>query len=211
MKDFSALHPWFPFLVEGMLSRRLRDVKDVKTKLENLSNKEALAIGRSFALSVFDRQVADAAVDMFINEYPALVVFAKTERFFVPMATAIAQRKIETAPWGLIFQVGTGAFLGVLDVATDVYAIASFTLQGNRGYAGAVIAGVSVSMAIQLLLVYTNGKKRGKRHLVKEAMIVLSGFKPAVDAFRVIGGAKAHEDDTVDPMFELILAKSIEM
>jgi hypothetical protein len=211
LKDFTAIHPWFPFLVEGMLSRRLRDAIDVSTKLENLSRKEALTIGRSFALTVFDRQVADAAVDMFINEYPALVVLAKREKFFVAMVATIAQRKIETAPWGLIFKVGTGAVLGVLDVVTDVYAIANFTLQGKNGYARAVIASVSVSMAFQLLIVYINGKKRGMRHVAKEAMIVLSGFKPAVDALRVIRGAKAHEDETFDPMFELITTKIVEM
>ena len=42
-------------------------------------------------------------------------------------------------------------------------------------------------------------------------MIVLSGFKPVIDAFRVIGGAKAHADDAFNPMFELILAKIAEM
>jgi hypothetical protein len=211
LRDFTALHPWFPSLVEGMLSSRLRDIKSIGTKLENLSNKEALTIGRSFALSVFDRQVAEAAVDMFVNEYPALVVFAKRDKFFAAMATAMAQRQIETAPWGLIFKVGIGAVLGVLDVVTDAYAIANFTMQGNYGFARAVIGGVSVSMAIQLLLVVSNGKKRGKRHMLREALIVLSGCKPAVDAFRVIGGAKAHEDDVFDPMFELVVAKIVEM
>jgi hypothetical protein len=66
-------------------------------------------------------------------------------------------------------------------------------------------------MAIQLLVVYGNGKKRGKLHVMKESMIVLSGVKPAVDAFRVIGGAKAHENDTIEPLYELLLAKVVEM
>jgi hypothetical protein len=127
------------------------------------------------------------------------------------MVQTIGQRKIETAPWGLFWKVGFGALLSMLDVATDVYAIATFTMQGRHGYASVIIAGVSVSMATQLLVVYTNGKRRGTRHVLKEAMIVLSGLKPAFDAFRVIGGAKAHEDDTVDPMFELVLAKVVEM
>jgi hypothetical protein len=69
---------------------------------------------------------------------------------------------------------------------------------------------VSVSMVIQLSMVYANGKRRGNSHLIREALIVISGFKPAVDAFKVIGGAKAHKDDTFDPMFESVLAKVIE-
>jgi hypothetical protein len=211
LKEFSELNPWFPSLVVGMLSRRLREMKFVSTKLENLSNKEALTIGHSFSVPLRARKSAQAGSDVWINEYPSLVVLARREKFFVPMAHTIGQRKIETAPWGLLWKVGLGAVLSILDVATDAYSIASFTQQGKEGYARAVIAGVSVSMAMQILLVYGNGRKRGTRHLMKEALIVVSGLKPAVDAFRVIGGSKAHKDETVDPMFELILAKIVEM
>jgi hypothetical protein len=211
LKEFSALHFWFPSLVAGMLSRKLSDMTFISTKLENLSNREAMQIGRSFSVPLRARKSAQAGCDVWINEYPALVFLAKSERFFVAFAQTVGQRKIETAPWGLFWKVGVGAVLSVLDVATDVYAIANFTLRRKEGYARAVIAGVSVSIAIQLLIVYGNGKKRGMKHVMKEAMIVLSGVKPAVDAFRVIGGAAAHEDDTFDPMYELILAKVVEM
>jgi hypothetical protein len=211
MKDFSNRHPWFRFLIQGMLSRRLRDPAHSTSKFENLSNREALAIGRSFSLALFDRLTANAAVEMFVNEHSSLIELKKRERFFVPMALTIGQRQLERAPWGLLFTVGTGAMLGMLDVATDVYAIANFTFQRKTGYAIAVAAAVSVSMAIQLITVCANGRKRGTMHVMKEAMIVLSGFKPAVDAFRVIGGAKIHEDDVIDPRFELILAKVVEL
>jgi hypothetical protein len=211
LKEFATSNPWFPSLIEGMLSSRLRGPVSIQTRLHNLSNKEALTIGKSFALAVFDRQVAEVATGMFINEYAALVEFSQRERWFIPLATTIGQRKIERAPWGLILTVGAGAVLGILDVTTDIYAIANFTIQEKYGYAQAVIASLSVSMAIQLLMVYLNGKKRGKWHVMKEAMIVLSGLKPAVDAFRVVAGSKAHADDTFDPMFEFIVAKVIEM
>ena len=46
--------------------------------------------------------------------------------------------------------------------------------------------------------------------MLKEALIVVTGFKPAVDAFRVISGAKAHNDDLFHPQFELVLAKVVE-
>jgi hypothetical protein len=32
-----------------------------------------------------------------------------------------------------------------------------------------------------------------------------------VDALRVLSGAKAHDDDLADPMFELNLARIVEM
>jgi hypothetical protein len=131
LKEFSALHPWFPSLVEGMLSRRLRDMRNIRTRLDNLSNREALKIGHSFSVPLRARKSAQVGCDVWINEYPALVLLAKRERFFVPMAHAIGQRKIEQAPWGLFWKVGLGAVLSMLDVTTDAYAIASFTLRGK--------------------------------------------------------------------------------
>ena len=131
--------------------------------------------------------------------------------FFVPMVVTIGQRKLDKAPWGLVFKVGLGAVLGVLDVATDIYAIINFTLQRKFGFAKAVLAMVSVSMAIQLATVWMQGRKRGARHVSKEALIVITGFKPAIDAFRVISGAKGHVGDTIDIMFEVVLSKVTEM
>ena len=207
----TTLYPWFPSLVEGMLCDWLADPKVINTKLDNLSSKEALAIGQSFSLALYDRQQADVAVDMFVNEYVSLVELRKKIRFFNQMAVVIGQRKLEQAPWGLIFKVGTGAILGVLDVATDLYTIANFTMQGKHGFAKAVVAMVSVSMVSQLLIVCVQGKKRGLWHLTKEALIVVTGLKPAVDAFRIISGTKAHLNDAIEKIFEHTISKLVEV
>jgi hypothetical protein len=95
LKEFVGGNPWFPSLVQGMLNNRLRDPTHIKAKLENLSNREALTIGRSFSLALFDRLVADAAADMFINEYGSLVELNERERFFFPMVVKIGQRKLD--------------------------------------------------------------------------------------------------------------------
>ena len=211
LKELTAMYPWFPSLVEGMLQNWLVDPVVIRTKLDNLSSKEAYTIGKTFALALFDRQAAGPAVDMFCNEYVSLVELTKKQRFFEAMAVKIGQRKLEQAPWGLIFKVGTGAVLGVLDVATDIYAIINFTMQGQHEFAKAVVAMVSVSMVIQVLMVYANGSKRGVRHVFKEALVVFTGFKSAVDAFRVISGVKAGVDDLVEPLFESILSKVVEV
>ena len=207
LKDFAMENPWFPSLVEGMLSNWLSDSVIVKTKLDNLSNKEALAIGKSFSMTLYDRQVSDVAVDMFVNEYLPLIELNAGHRFFAPMAIVMGQRKLDRAVWGLVFKVGTGAVLGILDVATDIYAIANFMSQDNYGFASAVIAMVSVSTTLQVFIVYANGWKRGKQHVAKEVLIAMSGLKPAVDAFRVISGAKVGVDDLFDPHLELVLSK----
>ena len=211
LKEFAKKNPWFPSLVEGMLSHWLVDPAVIKTKLDNLSNKEALAIGKTFAMAVFGHQISEAAADMFCNEYLSLVELRKRERFFGPMVVTIGQRKIERAVWGLAFKVATGAMLGVLDVATDVNAISNFMLHGGRAFARALLVSIALSMTFQVLLVYGNGKKRGFRHMAKDVLIVLTGLKPTVDAFRVLNGAKAHVDDLFDPQSVFNWSKIAEM
>ena len=211
LKELTAIHHWFPSLLEGMLSNWLRDPEIIITKLNNLSKQEARTIGRSLALALCDRRVAESGVDLWVNDYPALVEFAKRQRWFGPMVLVIGQRKIEKAWWGLQWNVGLGAVLGIADVGTDVYAIINFAMKGNFGFARALIAMVSASMAIQLLIVSVNGKKRGVGHMSKEALLVLTGLKPAVEAYRFISGVKADVDDLLEPMFMITLTKVVEM
>lgn len=211
LREFIDSNPWFPSLVAGMLSNQLVDPRAINTKLDNLSSKQAFEIGTHFSSAVRDRLIAEAGADMFLNDHPALIAFTKRHSFFLPMTIIIGQRKLEQAPWGLAFNVGIGAVLGILDVATDLNSIYAFKKDGKHTYANACIAMISFSMAIQLLVIYVRGKKRGAFFLAKEALIVLSGFKPAVDAWRVVGGAKVGFEDTFDPHFEMIVVKSIEV
>jgi hypothetical protein len=210
LKVFVAANPWFSSLVQGMLSSQLRSFPMNRTKLDNLSRIEALKIGHSFSGQLRARKTAVVGTDVWINDCAALVELARRVRWFIPMAVTIGQRKIEQAPWGLFWKAGLGAVLSIADVATDIYAIVLFTTQGRFGFANAVIAMVSMSMSVQSLIVYANYRKRGAGHVAKEVLIVLSGFKPAVDAYRVISGAVAHVDDAVDPTFELAASKMTE-
>ncbi len=163
LKEFAENNPWLPFLVAGMLSNRLRDPKSIRTKLDNLSNKEALMMGQSLSVPLKARKVASTGVEVWINEYAALVQLRNKCMFFAPLAVTIGQRKLDQAIWGLALKVGIGATLSILDVGTDVLAIYTFNQQGKHGFANACIAMVSVSMAVQLLIVYTQGKKKGAK------------------------------------------------
>ena len=211
LKEFVAKYSWFPSLVEAMLSNWLRDPRKVQSKVDNLSKKEATKIGHSLSAILRVRKVPQVGVDVWVREYPALVELAKRERFFVPMAVIIGQRKIDKALWGMAWKVGFGATLGVLDVATDIFAIANFTMQGNHRYASAVIASVSVSMATQAFCIYVMKKKRGVLVVSKEFFFLFTGLKPAIDAFRVLSGTKARTGDLFDPLTELLSFKMIEI
>ena len=103
--------------------------------------------------------------------------------------------------------------MSLLNTATDVYTISIFFRQGKIGYANATI-GMLLSVAfMQLLIVWAqNKKKKGVTMLLlKESLIVISGFKPVAIALRVILGAKATEDDVFDPEIELIMTKLVEV
>ena len=45
--------------------------------------------------------------------------------------------------------------------------------------------------------------------MLLEMIPVVSGLKPAVDAFRVASGAKIAEGQVVDPLLEMTLTKAI--
>ena len=81
----------------------------------------------------------------------------------------------------------------------------------KNGLANACIAIFSINMALQLGIVYANGKKRGATLLAREGLYVLSGIKPAVDAYRVVSGAKGDADSLLNPMVELTISKIVEM
>ena len=211
LREFTALHPWFPSLLIGMLSNWISEAPKIQTKLNNLTNKEALLIGRALSAALEDRSVAESGVDMWINQYPALFELSNSNRFFVSMAVTIGKRKLVQAPWGLALKVGSGAVLSLLNVATDAYAIFNFIGRGKLDFAYATAGMIASSLLIQLLLVYAQNKKRGARVLIKESLIVLSNFKPAVIAFRVVSAAKAHHDDMIDPTLELNVTKMVEM
>ena len=105
LKEFTKSNPWFPSLVVGMLSNWIKDV-NVNSKLRNLSNKEAQSIGQSFSSALRARKVAEAGVDQWVHQYPAVVELCKENSFFASMAVTIGKTKLKEAPWGLAFKVG---------------------------------------------------------------------------------------------------------
>ena len=211
LKKFADNNPWFPALVAGMLSNSLNDPKIINTKLDNLSNKEAMFMGRSLSSALKARKVSEAGVDQWLQQYPALVELSKRNRFFLPMAITIGTRKLIQAPWGLALKVGLGVVLSLLNAATDINAILNFFREGKIGFAYASIAMICFVLIILLIAAYGQNKKKGARAVMKESLIVLSFLKPVIGAFRVVSQRKANDNDTLDPAFELIVTKIVEM
>ena len=211
LHEFVLSNVWFLSLVAGMINNNWSGMMEVNTKLDNLSNKESEAIGRAFSAALEDRMVSESGVDLWIQHYPALVELTKSSEFFLPMAITIGKRKLKAAPWGLALKVGVGALISLLNVGTDIYTVFNFKRRDEYANANATVGMISLSIALQWIATYASNKKRGTKVLLKEAMVLLSFFKPMVQAFRVVSGVTVDDKSIVEPMFELIAAKTIEM
>ena len=107
-----------------------------------------------------------------------------------------------------------GAKLSLLDIITDIYMIYQFLTSKEEGQAifGHInLAMVATSLLIQLVIVYTQNKKKGYKKLAYEVLTVILFIKPAVDALRVANGTETEEGSAFDPMAELMTTKGVEM
>jgi hypothetical protein len=79
---------------------------------------------------------------------------------------------------GLKFRVLTGAGLSILDMASDINVIILYLSRTGEEMYGMYLLGMILAcLVIQLMLVYTQNKKKPSKFL-KEALIVLTGLKP---------------------------------
>ena len=107
----------------------------------------------------------------------------------------------------MIWRVSVGAALSMLDAVTDIFVISKYyNTEGLNGQANAMLAMVAINMAIQILLMLAQYRKKSWHVKVKEALICMLFLRPAVDAHRV---STNHKDDesTVDPLVEMVCNK----
>ena len=100
--------------------------------------------------------------------------------------------------------------INLSDMITDLSVIISYLNNGEAKQAYSLMAMMSLSIVIQLLIAYIQNRKKGKWALIRELLIVLSGLKPAVDAYRIATG---YEDElsTLDPLLDMSVGKGVEL
>ena len=109
--------------------------------------------------------------------------------------------------YGMVWRVGVGAALSMLDAVTDIYIISTYyNTEGLRGQANALIAMVATNMFCQILVVLALYKKKSWGVKVKEVLICLFFLRPAVDAHRVSTNYNDSET-TLDPLMEMLANK----
>jgi hypothetical protein len=72
LKELGQKHEWFEVLLAKVVANKLRPAGDSKTKLCNMSVKEANIIGGALASCIAANLTAHAAVDEWIRRYPAM-------------------------------------------------------------------------------------------------------------------------------------------
>ena len=203
--------PIFPFFFAGLISLKTPSLQPLSTPLVSLTVVEAATVGKSFSSCLSRSKTAEDGVDLFKSQFPCVQELCAVDPSFASLLLAVGRRKILVAPWGMKWRVWLGSSLSVLDMTTDIVTIVNFYAEGRGGFARASIGMIALSLGLQVLMVRSQGRRRGAVHVCREVFIVLSTLKPAVDAYRVTVGEEKHKDDLVSPFAEMMLAKVAEM
>jgi hypothetical protein len=198
-------------MLGAVVKNKLHGLRKVKGKAAELGEEEGRKIGESLARSLALNTQATAAVDAWIGNFPALKELDEEYEWFRPMIETISYRLLEEVPWGVKARVTVGAITSMADLLTDVYVTYMFWIDGKEGYFKISLASLLVSCWIQLLAVWIQNRKLGMMRVLKEWFPILLGYKPAIDAYRVATGAKQEAGLAVNPMFEMVSMKCVEM
>jgi hypothetical protein len=98
----------------------------------------------------------------------------------------------------------------VLNVATVDFATISNVIN-TFSFATCFCFSQVMSMALQIFVVTFNYRRLGARRVAREIAIVLFGFKPPWDAYKVGLGRKTEQGVEWDPIMEMTFSKVIEM
>ncbi|GMI13689.1 hypothetical protein TrLO_g3306 [Triparma laevis f. longispina] len=179
-----------------------------------------LAFGNPKEQSIDDQQFLEipnqhsavlwSAVDHWIAQNDALVDFKKEHPWMRPFFVQLAQYNLSTSNLGLRLRVFGGAVLSVIDLVTDIYMTVQFfntDSQQSYGKINAVLIGLTIF--IQILVAYAQNSKK-LTHFLPDTACILTGFKPALDAYRVGSGVEKEEYQFLTPLAEMTVCKCTE-
>ena len=124
----------------------------------------------------------------------------------------VSQEVIRTAPWGLMWRVGLGSTLSILDIVTDFNCVILYLSQEGQTYFGyATIFCIAASMISQLMIVYVQHASEGSAILMKQIPLTLLFLKPGYDAWIVTSGKKEEKHHVVSPLVEMCIGKAVQI
>ena len=219
LREMSEKYPWFKVLLHEVLKGKLALNRPVRTKLECVTEDGAKRIGSSLPPALRQRKFAEAGLHQWEVQNPSMIELFVQHGWVRKMLLTISQEILKTAPWGLVWRVTTGSLLSVLDMASDINVVRIYlNTPGQESYAWSLIAMIGTSILLQLVLVYLQNQKKPVQ-LFKESLVVIVGFKPVLDAYRIVH--EGHKDEifrshlnqglAMDRKTELVATRGAEM
>jgi len=213
VRELAAKYGFIESMLKAVVTTKLTSMSQVQGCADSLSERDGTLVGQSLALSLLTTLTAQAAVDEWILQFPALQQVDNECPWFRPMLVLISYRLVGEVPWGLKLRVSLGGIMSMLDLGSDIYICALYYAQGEdrRTYFEAILASLLVSLFLQMLMSWGQNRMIGWARILQEWGFVLMGMKPAVDSYRVASGAKQEPGQPVDPMTEMTFMRMVEM
>ena len=180
------------------------------TDMKDWTETDFKHVGNSMAYFLRMVQTGEDAVDAWRMNYPQLNELFEIEGFKEFMEV-IASNLLRVNKYGMVFRVSVGAALSTIDAATDIYVITKYYQSDALiGQARALLAMITTNLVVQILVVLGQYQKKSLAVKLREVLICLLFFRPAMDAYRV---STNHEDKggTVDSLIEMMVNKAIEL
>jgi hypothetical protein len=145
-----------------------------------------------------------------VHAIPAMQEASAAWPWFQPSVVVIAQRSLQGAGWGVTFRVIFCAMLTYTDMGSDLYTYFQYRSIGQEFFADATLTILGISMLFQLVLVITQDNCSPPA-MLKGVLLVVSGLKPASDAWRVVKGVVMEAHQMMPPISENAISKVLEV
>ncbi|GMH54038.1 hypothetical protein TL16_g01592 [Triparma laevis f. inornata] len=206
-------YDWFDLLLDELISCKLR-LSHVPASIHlNEWNREvATQAGRSFAATLLTHSVSENGVAEWIMQCEGLRELDQAEKSFRPLVEAIGQAVLSRSAWGVSLRAFADASISMADLASDlVMMFTFFSDEKTTSYGYSTLLMISVCFGLQTIMIVVNKYGGGFKVLGVELSILLSGCKPAFDAYAVASGAQRKHYATFDPFTEMTGARIIEL
>lgn len=127
MRELLPRYPWFRALLHEIFSNLVRAAPTVTTALNEMKDIDAINLAKGLLTIILSNTEVATAVDHWINQNFALADFEKENDWMRLFFTNLAQFNLNTHTFGLKLRVFAGAFLSIIDVASDVYMAVYFS------------------------------------------------------------------------------------
>ncbi|GMI35625.1 hypothetical protein TeGR_g12632 [Tetraparma gracilis] len=138
LREIQARWPWFEEMMSRVVRNTLKPPGAVDKRLCNLSAKDGRTIGSSLALCLATNTQSEAAVQEWIEKFPALQELDDGHVWFRPMVNTVAMRLLAGVPWGAKMRLAMGAGLSFMDMISDIWTISRYVQTAGRVQIGEV-------------------------------------------------------------------------